>query len=233
MGDESEDFEVGLTLITQTVVSDKTDLKMSKPVVFFDFDDTKIDTIPAMMVCINRHFGIGCTRDDFVGNPSLELVLNKYLPKERHLTRDQAYQWLTADFLCSAPIHEGIPLIEDVLEILPRIARKYEIWTVTAREKVCAHIVRNVLDRYLPGCVAGIHCVWEREDGIYRGVSKREFISNFNAQKEAFFDDSPGEVLSVGDVIPSYLFDPYGHHDYIADIDLRVRSWREIATVLL
>lgn len=200
---------------------------------FFDFDDTKIDTIPAMMVCINRHFGIECIRGDFVGNPSLELVLNKHLPKERHLTREQAYQWLTSDFLCSASIHDDIPFIEDVIVTLPRIARKYEIWTVTAREKVSAHIVRSMLDRYLPGCVAGIHCVWDRQGDTYNRVSKREFISSFNAQKEAFFDDSPGEVLDVGEVIPSYLFDPHGHHDYIADIDLRVRSWREIATVLL
>lgn len=63
--------------------------------------------------------------------------------------------------------------------------------------------------------------------------SKRDFIADFPGEKVAFFDDNPRDVREVQTVIPSYLFDPQGHHISETDIPNRVRSWKEISDLLL
>ncbi|MFA6158221.1 MAG: hypothetical protein WCV82_04040 [Candidatus Paceibacterota bacterium] len=206
---------------------------MTKPILFFDFDDTKIDTIPAIVSYINGHYGIPSVYADYVNGPSLELIINKYLPRERHVSPEEAYLNHGKNFQCSIDIHEGIPAMDGMIEVVPLLAQQYEIWTVTAREKVCQPVIKHVLDKHVPGCIAGIHCVWEYRDGAYHGIQKRDFISSFKGEKVAFFDDSPKEILAVQDVIPSYLFDPRHLHDHMRDIQLRVRSWREISEILL
>lgn len=206
---------------------------MRKPAVFFDFDDLKIDTVPAMIAHVNEHYGIASVRSDYLNGIYLEEVINRHLPKERHVSREEAYLSLAEKFLCSIDLHEAIPLIDGVIEVLPQIAQRYEVWTVTARQKVSMHVVKHVLDRHVPGCVTGIHCVWDRRDGAYHAITKREFISGFEGEKVAFFDDTPREVLEVQDVVPSYLFDPHGLYDGMQEIRARVRSWREIGQILL
>jgi len=105
---------------------------------------------------------------------------------------------------------------------------------VTARPKDGLSVIEHLIENHIPGCINGIHCVWEHlGDGKYNEISKREFIKNFPGNKVGFIDDSASEILKVQDVLTSYLFDPLGVNDHIEEIYYRLRSWNEIGHYFL
>jgi len=111
--------------------------------------------------------------------------------------------------------------------------RGYKLWTVTARQQHGMKVIRYLLDKYVPGCINGIHCVWGRsEEGSFEGISKKKFMESIPGEKIAFFDDSPDEIKDTKDFISSFLFDPAGIHKPIEGAGL-VKSWYEIGNMLL
>lgn len=124
--------------------------------------------------------------------------------------------------------------MEDAGWVIPMLAEKYKLWTVTARQKSGLHVIEHLIEKHIPKCISGIHCVWEHKGkGAYHEISKREFIKNFPGNKLGFIDDSPSEILKVQDILPSYLFDPQGVNDGISAIHYRLRGWADVARYFL
>lgn len=203
-----------------------------KPHIFLDFDGLKFDTIPSMVSFINRTYKIESVIEDYTGSCPLELIVKKYDPSCR-LSEDDVFLHFGNNFLTSIEWHKEVLPLDGMCEVVSRLASKYTIWTVTARQKCSLPAIEYLLDKYIPGCISGIHCVWDYVDGKYQSVDKREFISNVPGEKIAFFDDSKGEILKMQETIPSYLFDPSGLHDSDQSINNRIRSWWEIGEMLL
>ena len=194
----------------------------------------KYDTLQAHVNYMNHRYGIVTQPEDHIENPSLHLVANKYLPPERHITREDMYEDLASNFLASHEWHKDVQPLEGMADVVQRLAEKYQIWVVTARAVGGMQVMQKLFDTYTPNCIAGIHCVWTGLGGKkFAERSKRDFVKNFEGTKIAFFDDSPKEIRNMHDIIPSYLFDPTGRNDNLNDIKLRVRSWKEIGELLL
>ncbi len=207
---------------------------MNKPALFLDFDNFKFDTWPAHIAYLNEKYGINSVIADYAHNPPLEQVVGRYLPEGQRPTHIPLYEDLGKNFLASIERHADVKPMEGMCEVVPKLAEKYDLWTVTARQKTSRPVIEHLIERYIPGCIAGIHNVWEHHgDGRVTGVSKRDFIWSFQGPKVAFLDDSPGEILQLQDLLPCYLYDPKGIHDGDGRIQHRVRSWWEIGEVFL
>lgn len=211
-------------------------MKNNKSTLFLDFDGLKFDTLNVHVEYINKRYGIKTTPADYKNNPGLDSVIKRYLPKEKHATinREEIYLDLGENLNGSIELHAKVFPIEGVQEILPLLAQKYTLWTVTARQHTSIPVIRHLLDIYVPNCISGIHCVWKHVGNYeFEGISKKEFISNFVGEKVAFIDDSLNEIREMQDIIPSYLFDPHGHNDSVKNVQYRVRSWEEIGKIFL
>ena len=205
---------------------------MKKPYIFFDLDGLKFDTAQIHMDYINKKYEILSVLSDYANNPSLDTVINKY-KKNSFVTLGEVYADI-ADFNASIVHHENVLPFEGMCEVMPLLAEKYTLSTVTARQKTSLKVIEYLLNKFIPGCISEIHCVWEHKgNGVFEGVSKKEFIESIDSKKVAFFDDSPREILAMENIIPSYLFDPDKIHENISGIQNRVYSWKEIGDLLL
>jgi hypothetical protein len=211
-------------------------MKKDKPVLFLDFDGLKFDTLGIHVNYINKKYGVKTIPSDYTNNPSLETVIKKYLLEDQHhlITKEEVYVDIGENLNGSLEWHAEVLPMEGVEEVVPLLAKKYTLWTVTARQTACIPVIMYLLNKYIPHCISGIHCVWEHiGDGQFKGIPKRDFVANFNGEKIAFIDDSALEILDMQDMIPSYLFDPHGLNDMTPNIHHRVRSWQEIGDTFL
>jgi hypothetical protein len=226
-----------LTIHLKVVRSRKFyDMLKNKPTLFFDFDGLKFDTLDIHIRYINQKYGIESVPDDYADNADLELVVKKYIPKDKHHLIDRAdiYADIAENLTSSFEWHADLQPMEGMSEVLPLLVKKYAIWTVTAREKKSRPVIEHLLDIHVPDCSSGIHCVWEHLGGKeFKEISKREFILNFKGEKVAYVDDTVKEILKVQDIIRSYLFDRTGIHDANSNILNRVRSWYQLGEILL
>jgi hypothetical protein len=201
--------------------------------IFLDLDGLKFDTLDAHVAYMNWRYGINSKPSDYLNNPPLQAVVNSYLPAEKHVTREEVYADSGKNFLSSIEWHKDVLPFEDMCEVLPELAKKYRLWTVTARQKGGLHVVKYLLNKYIPNCIYEIHCVWEYVDNEFRDIPKKQFISSVSGEKIGFIDDTPHEVIELQPVLPSYLFDPTGINDSHPHIKNRVRSWKEIGELFL
>ncbi|MBK5215805.1 MAG: hypothetical protein JJE53_03305 [Candidatus Pacebacteria bacterium] len=200
---------------------------------FFDFDGMKFDTLKAHILYINNRYGINTVMSDYIGyNYHLDLIVNKYKP-ELNLTRDEFFEDLGKNFSTSIELHQDVIPMKGMCKILPLLSKKYTLWTVTARQ-TCGHgVIQYLLNKYVPGCISGVHYVWNHSEvGGFEGISKRDFILSVPGKKIAFFDDSPDEIRDTMDIIPSYLFDPRNIYKDIKGVT-RIQSWEQIGEIFL
>lgn len=208
--------------------------KNKTPVLFFDFDGFKFDTFQIHIEYINQKYHIETVESDYIGNPHLDLVINKYLPKNKHVSYGFVYEDIGKNLLGSVDWHNKVKPMKDMVTVVKNLSKKYDIITVTARQKSSLNVIEYLINKYIPECISDIHCVWEHlGSGKFKEYSKKEFILNHQGEKVGFFDDSPKEILPLCDHLPSYLFDPKGLHDENKQIKNRVRSWKEIENLLL
>ncbi|MEN9621915.1 MAG: 5 nucleotidase, deoxy (Pyrimidine), cytosolic type protein [Candidatus Parcubacteria bacterium] len=206
---------------------------MKRPVLFFDFDGLKFDTTPAIGAYINKRYGIHSVASDYVNNPRFNKIINRYLGGEV-TNEDDVYLDFAENFLRCHETHQGVEPLPGVTTVLPRLAERYELWTVTARQTIGLPVILGLLDTHVPNCISGVHCVWEYTgDKVFKERSKRDFIARFEGDKVAFVDDSVPEILNVQEILPSFLFDPHGVNDSVTGISNRVRSWQEIGELFL
>lgn len=207
---------------------------MKKPIGLFDFDGMKFHTAVAHCAYYNHRYGIHSKPEDFLKNIPVDTIIKSYLPKELHHTVVLAdvYEDVGKNFLSSLEWHKHVTPIEEMCEVMHRLAPNFELWTVTARQKTSTPVIQHLLDTYIPNCISGIHCVWDHKGGgVFKGVSKRKFAESLEGDIVGFFDDSVEEVLAMQDLVPSYLFDMNNLHDDRSDIQNRVRSWLEIEQI--
>jgi len=180
---------------------------------FFDFDGMKFDTVQAQVHYINKAYGLSISMYDYLKhNHDIEKLLNSFIPN-LGLTRDEIYRAFGKDFLCSIEAHENILPMPGMCEVMPLLKKEYKIHTVTARQKIGLPVIEYILDKYIPGCISNIHCVWGHTEGKgFHGISKKSYVESTEGENVAFFDDSPHEIEDMQDVIPSYLYDPNGFH---------------------
>lgn len=211
--------------------------KTNKPVLFLDFDGLKFDTIDSHRDYVNEKYGIATTRNDYVdNNHNLTDVIKKYLPKEDHasIIPEQVYADIGENLNASIERSMNLVPIDGMCEVMPLLAEKYELWTVTARQKSSLEVIQYLLTKHVPNCVSGIHCVWDHiGDYKFLSHSKKDFIAKFEGEKVAFIDDSLSEILEMQDVVPAYLFDPAKRHIDHPLVQHRVISWEEIRKVFL
>lgn len=208
---------------------------MEKQVLFFDFDGFMFDTNPAVLDYIEHRYGVSLPRDVFHCGNSLDQVVSNKLPEGESVSREEFYDDYGVNFLPSLEWHSNVLPIENMAPVVKELRRKYTIYIVTARQSQGSEVLSALLEEHVPDCIAGIHCVWNKTAPMqFEERSKRSFIeSNSSGQKKAYFDDHPDEIRGVRDILPSYLFDPIGHHNDEKDIEQRVRSWSEIGELLL
>lgn len=208
--------------------------KNKKPALFCDFDGLKFDTLQIHIEYINQKYGIQTVESDYLNNPDLHLVVNKYLPENEHFTIEYVYKDLGENLIASMDWHKEVKPFEDMPEIMKELVKKYEVVTVTARQKSGLDVIQYLINEHIPGCIENIHCVWKHlPNGKFEEISKKYFILNYEGEKTGFFDDAPKEILPLQNFIKSYLFDPTGLHDSNKEIQNRVRSWKEIGDLLL
>ncbi len=206
-----------------------------KPTVFYDFDDTMLDTRHLVAAYINLRYGTNISAEMYLSGNSLELAVNAALPPGKAVSRDRFYEDFDRLFLRSMKWHSKAVPVKDAEKYIPMISRKYNQWVVTARQDGCAPIFSKLCKKFFGNHISGAHFVWSRtgECQFEMNQSKRDFIASFPGNKVAFFDDNPEEVRKTGEVITTYLFDPNDHHHHETDIQHRVKSWEEIASILL
>ena len=203
-----------------------------KKILCFDFAGVQFDTLDAQRSYINTAYGINSTPSDYLGMcDDLELLIKKFLPNTK-ITRDEMYRNLGNDYACSQFWHKDVVPFDGMVEAISELSKKYILWTVTARQSHSKHIIQYLLDKFIPGCMSGIVCVWHYKNRVFLKTPKSDLIKKIPGEKVAFFDDSPKEVLAVKELLPSYLFDPDDIYKNIIDLK-KVRSWNEIGKMLL
>jgi len=204
---------------------------MKKPNLFFDFDDTIFRSWPLVVSYLNGKYNLNLKEGDFNGVTSFEDVITKHR-EALNLTYDEFYLDYAINFLSSMAWHEKIELMEGAKEIIPLLAKKYNLYIVTARQKISMDVINHLISKNFPDCFKEIHCIWEYVEGIgYVQVSKKDFILGVSGEKIAFIDDSPKEVFKMEGVIPTYIFDPYGTKGEIGFPSFK--NWYEIGDKFL
>lgn len=200
-----------------------------KPYLFFDFDELKFNTTPALVSYVNQRWKIDSIHSDYVNNnDNLDLIIKKYRT-DIEINRGEIYEDIGKNFHSSILQQKDVQPMKDMCEIVTLLSKKYTLWTVTARQKAGMHVIQYLLDKHIPGCITGIHCVWEHMgNGNYKEISKKDFVESVSGEKVAFIDDSPKEILKMQATIPSYLFDPDRLHEGLTQVDNRVYGWKEI-----
>jgi hypothetical protein len=208
---------------------------MKKKTVFFDFDDTMMETHPLLVAFLNQHYGIQIPLDIFLCGNSLDKVVNNFLPPHKAVSAEQLYEDYSRDFLGSRDWHDKAVPMEGACRHIPRLAARYNLWIVTARDDSSRPLLKELCKKFFGGHITGMHFVWKRVGVCDFKVNqtKCDFIAGFPGEKIAFFDDNPNEALKTDRVIKSFLYDPHRHHDARTDIAHRVHGWDEIASLLL
>lgn len=201
---------------------------MSQKNLFFDFDGMKFDTLPWQVEYFNNKYQIKTSVSEFRSNSyDLQALLKKHIPSSPHINAE-IYHDFHENFISSLGEHQHVLPMEYMCEVVKELAKKYTLWTVTARHVIALPVIHYLLSKYIPGCIYQIHCVYNGcpQKG-YVEVSKKDFISSIPGKNIAFFDDSLHEIEKVKDLIPSYLFDPLDEHGTIEGVT-SIRNWKEI-----
>jgi phosphoglycolate phosphatase-like HAD superfamily hydrolase len=204
-----------------------------KPVLFFDFDDTLFDTRGLTIEFIRAYYKVDIQHDGYFCGSNLHEAVNKHLPEEDHVEKDDFYLHWSENFGQSRAWYERSEPLELVKEIIPQLKERYDLWIVTARQKSTKIAVDHLVDKYFPHSFSGMHFVWDHTRVLNPGKPKRDFIADFEGESVAFIDDSPTEIEKTQDLIPSYLLDRHGFHEDKTHIERRVRNWSEIANIFL
>jgi hypothetical protein len=206
-----------------------------KPALFFDFDDTLVETREASRRYIRHRYGVTMPEELYLCGNSLWIQVNELLPPGKKVEKDSFYVDWRDNFLTSDEWHEDARPIGEAPEVIAELSVHFVIWIVTARQLASRLVVEKLCQRFFGQHISGTHFVWDGDGKFQAWVerSKKDFISGFDGSKMAFIDDNPGEIQKVQEVLTSYLFDPAGFHHQVPGINFRVSSWREIAGILL
>ncbi len=206
---------------------------MNKPNFILDFDNVLFYTWFAHLSYLNEIYGINTVLEDYLDSPPLTSLVNKYLPG-RNITSPEFYVLFEEDFSKSLERHKDVFPLKGMPEVLSEIKKKYKLWVVTARTENSLHIMKYLIDKYIPNCLEEIYFVRKYiGNGNYERSPKINLIEKIPEKKVAFIDDCLREVTATKDILPSYLFD---QHNFYRDVDKGVKvvkNWEEIGNLFL
>ncbi len=202
--------------------------------IFLDFDGLKFNTTPLIVNFMNEKYGINSKIDDYLNKGSyIHEILHNYRPDLKHITKDDVYLAYGNEFANSIEKHSDIVPISGMIEIVNRLSKKYNLYTVTARQESGKHVIKHVVDRFIPNCIVDIHCVWKKSGSSFCKIPKIDFVKSIKGEHVAFFDDSLHEIHEMQDFIPSYLFNPKNSNNDLTGIKNHVSSWEEFGEKFL
>jgi 5'(3')-deoxyribonucleotidase len=192
-----------------------------------DFDNTQFNTLPSLAEYINKMFEIKTTPEDhrFL---SIDQVLEKYGVKTFY-TLDQIYYYFISHYQSSIRWHNLVKPMPGLTEVFPRLAKKYNIYTCSSRQASSLSIMQDLSKKHVPGCIKDIHCVYTYVGPGYTGISKAEFVKNLPGETIMFIDDSPKELVTVKDLVPTILFGETDNNTHKLAI---AKDWWEVEKIL-
>lgn len=204
---------------------------MKKPNLIFDLDDTIFDSLPLLVEFMNQTWGINSTPDDYRNPNSLHLIVQKYR-NDNFISYEQVYDTYRDGFSLSELWHERIMLIPYAGEVIPKLASKYRLHIATKRSSQSSIIVGKVINKHIPNCIESVYYAIKYIKGyghLYQ--KKKDFVYGLDGESIAFVDDSPFEIEEMGNIIPSYLFDPKNNHPK-REMN-KIRGWKEVEAIFL
>jgi len=192
-----------------------------------DFDNTQFDSLPVLAEYVNRVFGIKSLPEDHRDLP-IDQILEKY-ERKINLTLNEVYYYFIQSFQTSTTWHDYIKPMPGLTEVLPRLAKKCNIYTCSSRQTGGITNIRRLSEIYVPGCIKDIHCVWTYVGPGYTGISKAEFVKSLVGENVMFIDDSPKELSTVKDLVPTILFreSDANSHGFTS-----AKNWWEVEKIL-
>ncbi|MFA6920085.1 MAG: HAD hydrolase-like protein [Candidatus Paceibacterota bacterium] len=204
---------------------------MKKSNLFFDLDDTILNTKPVVIEFINKKYNVNITESDYRYNDNFPEVIKKYDPKFK-MSFEDFYIDYGKNFIASIDSNKNIQLISGAKVVIPFLYEKYNLFIVTAREKSGMNVINYLLKKYLSkNYFKQIHCVWRRAGDTFVAESKKDFILSIHGKKVAFIDDSVKEVQKMSDFLPTFLFDQKDENKI--DGIKTLKNWSEIAEMFL
>lgn len=196
--------------------------------IFIDFDDTVVQTRPLAAAFLRKHYGAHIPMGQEYNGDNLFALVSQHLPPDAQMSEKDFWLHYSHEHLASHEWHRSAEPTLGATDIIPRLAKHYELWTVTARPTLSREVVHTVLERLFPNCFTDSHFVWHFDGTEFVGTPKHTFMELMGSGV-AFVDDSPHEIARAQHVVESFLFDPHNHHEQNQQITNRVTSWYDIA----
>ncbi|MEI7451637.1 MAG: HAD family hydrolase [Candidatus Falkowbacteria bacterium] len=200
--------------------------------IFFDLDGTMINYLPVYVEFMNSFYDIKSQPDDYIDNQAPYFVIKKYRPDFQGSNYEVWFNVLH-NFHMSYEWQDKIQPFPDMCEVVRRLSKSYNLWVVTARPKNSLDTTKFLLEKHVSGCIRGICCVFEFVGGEISSWSKHDFVKDMPGRKILFIDDSKSEIVKMGDIVPSLLFDPFSSYINDRDAISRISAWKEIEPILM
>ena len=183
-----------------------------------DFDDVLIDFITHLMYFHNETYGTSFTKDH-VTTWDLHDVWN--ISEEEAIKR-------THEFVISSQ-HLNIIPTNGAVETLKRLSEKFELIIITARDGSQSDSANQLIEKYFGTIFSSVHFLYE--NGVKKST-KGELCKDLNI--DFFVDDSISNVKNTHEAgITTFLFDTPWNKDFNDPDITRVRSWKEIESILI
>jgi len=200
---------------------------MKKSNLFFDLDDTILNTKPIVIEYINKKYNVNITEDDYNYHDNFPEVIKKYDPNFG-MSFEDFYLDYGKNFITSIDSNKNIQLIEGAGNILPLLSEKYNLFIVTTRQKSGIDVIKYLLKKHLAkNYFKQIHCVWKKVGRTFVARPKKDFILDTYGKNIAFIDDSIKEVKKMSEFLPTFLFDQKGINKVNGVQSLK--NWEEIS----
>lgn len=183
-----------------------------------DFDDVIIDFCPALIHEHNKEHGTSYKIKDMV-----HFEFEKLWGGTQKDTVDRIVM------MYDAPEHINFPPVAGVVESLAVLKEKYQLVIITGRPDISRKSMEMWLDKYLPGIFKDIY--FTNQFHGEQKYSKADFCSMYNV--DLFVDDYLPTVLDVANNgIRAILFDAPWNQNELPDNVVRVKSWKDIMSIL-
>lgn len=192
-----------------------------------DFDNTQFNSLPVLTEFINQMFGIESTLEDH-SHLKIEQILEKY-EAQTDFTLDEIYYYFVQRFQTSIKWQSIIKPMPGLTEVLPRIARQYNIYTCSSGQTAGIDNIRRLSEEYVPSCIKDIHCVYTYVGPGYTKISKADFIKSLPGENVLFIDDCINELTEVKDLVPTLLFGQTKNQQHCFSC---AANWWEVEKVL-
>ena len=206
-------------------------MKKQKRHLFMDFDGLKYNTFPYFTKYYNNKYGINIKEEEFYFEKDACILVNKHI----EISEVDLYGACGREFLNSIDWHKDVRPYEGMVDVVNPLINEWLMHTVTARQFSGINTIEYLNEKYVPGAISKIHCIWEKlPNNEYKHISKIDYILSHvsNATDGIFLDDTPKEILRAQDHVRSILFDPHEVFSGMKEIKERATSWKMMGEMI-